>query len=64
MLVTMGEKGEPIGVPNVCLYIALLNLKNTEDDINSIAHINSVLGINVCCSMYCHLLLILSMIRS
>lgn len=38
---TIGERREPIGLPKVCLYILLSNLKKVECKTNLIAMINS-----------------------
>jgi len=60
----MGDKGDPIGIPKICLYIILLNVKYVQDSTNLIAIKKSFLGIFVNCFMCTHLLLIPSIARS
>lgn len=40
----MGDKGEPIGVPKVCLYIMLLKIKRVEFKTSLTAFKNSDSG--------------------
>jgi len=50
-----GDKGEPIGVSKVCLYILPLKVKNVEDKINCKAKMNSATGMLVFFSIIVHL---------
>jgi len=50
----MGDKGEPMGTPKVCLNVKLLNVKKVKVKTNLIAIINSVKGRQVLCSIKLH----------
>lgn len=55
----MGESGDPIGTPNVCLYTLLLNEKYVDERTHSIAFKNSVNGIFILSLICFHRILIL-----
>jgi len=59
-----GESGDPMRVPNVCLYITLLKIKYVDVKINLMACTNSFFEIFVLFWIRGHLLLILSRTRS
>jgi len=59
-----GDKGEPIGVPKVCLDILPLKVKNVEDKINCTADMNSSMGMLVFFSVIAHLLEMPSIAKS
>ena len=52
----MGDKGEPMGVPYICLYVRLLKLKNVELRTSLTPIRNSFLGIDVPPEILFHLL--------
>src|SRR5436190_18849983 len=60
----IGDRGEPIGVPKVCWYMMLLNIKKVECKTKRIAMINSFIGISTFRDMNSHLLMMLSMAKS
>jgi len=60
----MGDKGEPMGVPNFCLYIVLLKVKYVDSKIIFSAAINSSFGILLFSRMQSSLLTTLSIAKS
>jgi len=61
---TIGDNGDPIGVPNFCLYILLLKMKKVESITILTAIRNSSLGIVVPLFICSHLLFKLAMANS
>jgi len=57
------DKGEPIEVPKVCLYMILLNVKYVKNKTNFTADINSFMRILVFFSISVRLLKIFSIAR-
>lgn len=47
----IGESGEPIGVPNFCLYIIIIKTKNVEFKINCKIMKNSSFGMSTLLDM-------------
>jgi len=56
----MGERGEPIRVPKICLYVMWLKEKKVKLIINLTAHKNSFSGIEVFAEITSHLFSMLS----
>jgi len=64
MSAIIGDRGEPMGVPKICLYIILLKVKNVESIIKFKALMKCSIGIFVLFAMNDHLLFILSTTNS